>query len=99
MPAQIVPKRLAIAQFPAERYPFFANGTEFHQEGAKRENALRHRRERRHLPPRHGQSAAVATGNLLMTLSFDPDTFALAACHFIGGTAVTGIPAERNSQR
>ena len=27
-----------------------------------------------------------------MTLSFDPDTFALAACHFIGGAAVTGTP-------
>ena len=34
-----------------------------------------------------------------MTLSFDPDTFALAACHFIGGAAVTGTPAERSSQR
>jgi aldehyde dehydrogenase (NAD+) len=87
-----VPKRLAIAQFPAERYPFFPNGTEFHQEGAKRENALRHRRERRHLRPRHGQSAAVTTESRLMTLSFDPDTFALAACHFIGGAAVTETP-------
>ena len=27
-----------------------------------------------------------------MTLSFDPDTFALAACHFIGGAAVTETP-------
>ena len=27
-----------------------------------------------------------------MTLSFDPDTFALDACHFIGGAAVTATP-------
>ena len=87
-----MPKRLAIAQFPAERTPFFPDGIEFHQEDAKRGNALRHRRERRHLRPRHGQSAAVTTESRLMTLSFDPDTFALAACHFIGGAAVTETP-------
>jgi hypothetical protein len=69
MPAQIVPKRLAIAQFSAERYPSFPNGTEFHQEDAKRTNALRHRPERRHLRARHGQSMAVITESRLMTLS------------------------------
>ena len=44
-------------------------------------------------PARPGEGAAMRyLVEVERGLPFDPDTFALAACHFIGGAAVTSAP-------